>query len=117
MPFLAKHISIPPHLLLHLKRRIQCPLGMIFMRNGRSEQGKDAIAQGLRDIPFVAVHGVHHQLQSRIDNRSGLFGIESFDQCSRAFEIGKQRRDRLTLPLRQGRFADALGQMRGRVAG
>ena len=85
------------------------------MGNGRAEQGKDAIAQGLRDIAVIAMHGVHHQLQSGINNRSGFFRIEPFDQRRRAFEIGKQRGDRFALALRQGCGTDALGQMRGRV--
>ena len=67
------------------------------MGNRRAEQGKDAIAQRLRDIALIAMHGVHHELQGGINNRSGFFGIEPFDQRRRAFEIGKQGGDRLAL--------------------
>jgi alkanesulfonate monooxygenase SsuD/methylene tetrahydromethanopterin reductase-like flavin-dependent oxidoreductase (luciferase family) len=65
-----------------------------------AKQGKDAIAQGLRDIPLIAMHGVHHQLQSGINDRPRFFRIESFDQCSRTFEIGKERRDSFALAVR-----------------
>ena len=52
------------------------------------------------------MHGVHHELQSRVNNRPRFFGIESFNQGRGAFEIGKQRSDGLTFALRQGRRTD-----------
>ena len=61
------------------------------MGKRRAEQRKDAIAQGLGHIALIAMHGVHHQLQGGIDNRPCFFGIKSFDQRRRAFEIGKER--------------------------
>ena len=68
------------------------------------------------------MHGVHHQLQGGINNRSRFFGIESFNQRRRAFEIGKQGGDRLALAVcsatgfqRRLLGADALGQMGRRV--
>ena len=85
------------------------------MGQRRTEQGKDAIPQGLRDIALILMYGVHHELQGGINNRSRLFGIESFDQRRRAFEIGKQRRDRLALTLRQRDRTNAFGQMGRRV--
>ena len=57
------------------------------MGQRRAEQGKDAITQRLRHIAVVLMHRVHHQLQGRINNRSRFFGIESFNQRRRAFEI------------------------------
>jgi hypothetical protein len=69
------------------------------MRQRRAEQGKNAIAQRLRHIALIAMHGIHHQLQSRIDNCACLFGIEAFDQGRGAFEIGKERRDGLARAL------------------
>ena len=69
------------------------------------------------------MHGVHHELQGGINNRPRFFGVEAFNQCGRAFEISKQRRDRLALAVTgAARFQrrllgpDAFGQMRGRVA-
>jgi hypothetical protein len=100
MSFLPQRIGISSHLVLHAQGSIQCPLGMILMRKRRAEQGKDAIAQSLGDISVILMHGVHHELEGRIDDRSGLFGIEPFNQSGRAFEIGKQRRDRLALAVR-----------------
>jgi hypothetical protein len=43
------------------------------------------------------VDGLHHELQGGVNNGSGLFGVEPFDQRRGAFEIGKESRDRLAL--------------------
>ena len=78
---------------------------MILVGNRRTEQGKDAIAQGLRDIALIAMHGIHHELQCGINNRPGFFGIEPFNQRRRAFEVSKQGGD--GLPLTVGRLPRA----------
>jgi hypothetical protein len=43
------------------------------------------------------MHGVHHELQGRINNRPGFFGIKPFNEGGRAFEIGKESGDGLAL--------------------
>jgi hypothetical protein len=70
----------------------------------------------LRHIPLVAVYSVHHELQRGIYNRAGFFGIQTLDQCGRAFEVGKEGSNGLALTVRsatclQRRLfgADALG--------
>src|SRR5215510_3490579 len=72
---------------------------MIFMGKRRAKEGKDPVAQSLRHVTFIAVDCIHHELQSRVDNRAGLFGIEPFDERRRALEIGKQRGDGLALAI------------------
>ena len=49
---------------------------MIFMGQGRPEQGHNAIAQHLVHGPLVAVHGVHHACRAGIEELLGRFGIE-----------------------------------------
>ena len=53
---------------------------MVFVRNWGAEQGKDAIAQRLRDVTLITMHGIHHELQSWVNDRSCFFGIKSFNQ-------------------------------------
>ena len=77
------------------------------MGKRRAEQGKDAIAQRLRHITVIVMHRVHHELESGIDNRPRPFRIESFNQCRRTFEIGKQGRDGFTFTI-----GDATGLQR-----
>src|SRR2546425_12963048 len=67
---LSELVTIPPYLVLHAQGGIERPLGMVFMRYGCAEQGKNAITESLRHIALIAMNRVHHDLQSRIDNRA-----------------------------------------------
>src|SRR5882672_6453554 len=97
MTLLTESICISLHLLLHPQGGIEGTLRVVFMGNGCTEEGKDAVPQGLRHIPVIAMDGVHHELQSGIDDGTGIFGIESFNQRSRTFEVSKEGGDGLTL--------------------
>ena len=44
---------------------------VILMRNGRPEQGKDAVAGGLHDVASIVLGGIDHQFQCRIDDGAG----------------------------------------------
>src|SRR5207247_578231 len=57
----------------------------------------DAIAEGLGDIALVAMHRVHHQLESRVDNAAGFLRIEVFDEGSRVFDVSEESSDGLAL--------------------
>ena len=59
---LAQLLGITVTCLLHVQRRVQGTLGVIFMGNGRTKQRQNAVAHGLGDVALVAVHGVHHEL-------------------------------------------------------
>ena len=94
----APHLlSIALHGRLHGERGIAGPCGVILMRHGRPKQGHNAIAQHLVHGAFVAVHGLHHQVQGRVEEVSGRFRVEAGNQLRRAFDIGKQHRDLLAL--------------------
>ena len=71
----------------------------------------------LVDGALEAVHGVHHELQGRIEELLGGFGIEVADQLGGAFEVGKQHRHLLALAF-QGTAGrqDLLGEI-GRGVG
>jgi len=55
-------VGMLTHLLLHPERRIQRTLRMVFVRDRRTEQGKDPVAQRLGYIAVIAMHRIHHQL-------------------------------------------------------
>ncbi len=93
------------------------------MGNGRPKQRKDAVAQSLGDITFVAMDRIQHELKGGVNEAAGVFRVEAFNEGSGAFEVGKQRRDGLALA--GGRPTgfhgsvfgqDALGEMWGGVA-
>ncbi len=97
---LGEHLCrIPFEFLLHPQRCIERPLRMVLMRHRRAEQREDAITRGLHDVTVVAVDGIHHQRQRRIDDVARLLGVEFLHQFGRALEVGEQRRHRLALAL------------------
>ena len=96
----AQARRIARHLLLHAQRRVQTALSMIFVRDGRAEQREDSVAGGLHDVTVVAMDGVDHQLERRIDDCARLFGIEAFHQIHRALDVGEQRGHGLALAAR-----------------
>jgi hypothetical protein len=70
---------------------------MVLMCERRTKQGEDAVAGRLHDVTVVAMGGVDHQPQRRIDDRAGLFRVEVLHQLGRALDISEQRRHRLAL--------------------
>ena len=87
---------------LHGEGRVAGAQGVVFVGNRGPEQRHDAVAEHLVDGALEAVHGVHHQVESRIEELLGGFGIEAPDEFRRVFEIGKEHRDQLAFAF-QGR--------------
>ena len=48
---------------------------MILVSYRRTEQSKNAVAGGLRDVTAVALHRLHHQLECRVDNATSFLRI------------------------------------------
>ena len=82
---------------LHGQGRIAGPDGVILVGNRRPKEGHNAIAQHLVHGAFIAVHRVHHGVQSGIEELLGDFGVETADELQRVFEIRKQHGDLLAL--------------------
>src|SRR4029450_8539380 len=61
--------------LLHGQGRVTGPHGVILMGDRGAKQGHDAVAHDLVHGALVAVHGVHHALQDRVEELSGLLGV------------------------------------------
>lgn len=55
------------HRLLHAQRRVQRPLGMVLMGDGRAEDGQNPVAQRLHHIALVVMHGRHHRRHDGVD--------------------------------------------------
>ena len=85
---------------------------MILVRDGRAKQRHDAVAHHLVDRALIAVHGLHHALEHRVEELAGLFGIAVGQQLHRALEVGEQHGDLLALAFQGGLGGeDFLGQM------
>jgi hypothetical protein len=62
------------------------------------------------------VHGVHHALEHRVEERASLLRVAIGQQLHRALEVGEQHRHLLALARQRVSGAeDPLGQMPGRV--
>jgi hypothetical protein len=86
---------------------------VVFVGNGGSKQGHNAIAEHLVHRAFKAVHRLHHAVNGWVEELLGGFGIEAADEFRRVLEIGKQHRDLLAFAF-QGAFGgeDLLGEIR-----
>jgi hypothetical protein len=123
-PKLHSQAMRPPHRLtvaanslLHGQGRIARAHGMIFMGNGRAEQGHNPVAHHLVHRALEAVHGVHHQLNNRVQELLRGLGIEPLDQPGGVLEVGEEDGDLLALAF-QSSFGgeDFLGQIARGVA-
>src|SRR6266542_2806185 len=77
---------------------------MILMRQRRTKEGHNSVAQNMIHRAFVPMHFFHHVLDHSLKKFARFFGITVGEQLHRAFHIGKQHRDLLALA-----FERALG--------
>jgi hypothetical protein len=68
---------------------------MVLLRDRRAEQRENAVAGGLHHATVVALDGVGHQLERRVDDRTCFFRVEILLKFGGALDICEQRRDRL----------------------
>ena len=68
---------------------------MVFMGNGRTEEGHNAIPHHLVDGALVAVHGLDHALQHRVQKLPGLLRVAVRQQLHGPLQVRKQHRDLL----------------------
>jgi hypothetical protein len=85
---------------------------MVFMGNGRAEEGHNPIPHHLVDGALVAVHGLDHALQDRVQQLARLLGIAISQQLHRPLQVREQHRDLLAFAFQGGlRGQDLLGQV------
>ena len=104
------------HGLLHPERRVAGAHGVVLMGQRRAEEGHDAVAHHLVDRALVAVDGVHHALEHRVEELARLLGVAVGEQLHRALEVGEEDRDLLALAFEGGLGGeDLLGEVLGGV--
>jgi hypothetical protein len=116
-PDLRPNAMIAPHLLgvptdchLHVERGVACPHCVILVGEGGAEEGHDPVAHHLVHGALVAVDGLHHPFEHRIQKLSGLLRIPVGEQLHRAFQVGEQDGHLLAFPFQGGlRGEDAFG--------
>ena len=93
----AEVLGVAPHGVLHAERAEAGADGVVFVGDRRTEERHDPVAHDLVDGALVAVDGLHHQLEDRIENPAGLLRIAVGEQLHRALEVGEEHRDLLAL--------------------
>ena len=73
---------------------------MVLVRDRGPEERHDTVAHDLVDGPFVAMDGLHHPLEHRIQELPRLLGIAVGEELHRALEVGEEHRHLLALALR-----------------
>jgi hypothetical protein len=108
--------GIGAHRGLHGQGRVAGAQGVVFVGDGGTEQGHNAIAKHLVDSALEAVHGVHHVVDGGVEELLGGFRIKTTDEFRRVFKIGEQHRDLLALAF-EASFGgqDFLGQIWRRI--
>jgi hypothetical protein len=75
----AHLLGIAAHAVLHGQRRITGACGMVLVGDWRPEQRHDAVTKHLVHRALVAVYGLHHGVQGRVEDGAGLFRAEALD--------------------------------------
>src|SRR5690348_7094912 len=93
---LAKPLTIATHLILHCERGVARAQRVVLVRQRRTEQRHDAIAQNLVNGPLVFMNRIHHDAKNWINNSLSRLGIDAFQQLGRSEErrVGKEWRSR-----------------------
>ena len=89
---------------------------MILVRQRRAEQRHEAVAHDGVHGAFVAVHGLDHALEHRVEKLLHVLRVAVGDHLHRAFDVGEQHRDQLALAFQRGAGDENLvGDVLGRV--
>ena len=75
---------------LHGESRITGPQGVILVGQGRPKERHQTVAQHLVHGARVVVYGVHHTLESRVQELLGRFRIEGTNEGQGVGDIGKE---------------------------
>ena len=90
---------------------------MVLVGQRRAEERHDPVAHDLVDGALVAVDGLHHPLEDRVEELPRLLGVAVGQQLHRALQVGEEDRDLLALAFQGGLGGeDLLGEVLGRVA-
>ena len=113
----ASLLGIAADLLLHPEGGVARAHRVVLVGDGGAEQRHDAVAHDLVHRPLVAVNGLHHVFQNRVEDLSRLFGVAVGEQLHGPLEVGEEDGHLLSLPLEGSlRGEDAGGEVLRRVA-
>ena len=88
----AHRFCVLAHGRLHRQGGVAGAQGVIFVGQRSPKEGHNAVAQHLVHRALIAVHGLHHAVQSGVEELLGGFRVEVLNQLGRVLDIGKQHR-------------------------
>jgi hypothetical protein len=89
----GKRFVVLLHGLHHVQRGAKGEFGIIFVRNGRAENGHDAIANKFVDMAFVASDNLGQVAHAAVHETGDYFRIQLFAHGGEAADVGEQHRD------------------------
>ena len=87
------------HLLVHPQRGVGRAHRVVLVGHRRAEDGHDPVAEHLVHGALVAVDGLHHHRQHRIEHAPRVLRIAIGQELERALHVGEEHRDLLALAL------------------
>src|SRR5262249_39237509 len=98
--------------VLHPERGVTRAHGVILVGKRGSEERHDPVAHHLVDRALVAMDGLHHDLEDRIEDLARFLGIAVGEQLHGALQVGEEAGDLLALTIEGGpRGENALSQV------
>ena len=112
----AQLVRVAAQLLGEVQRRVTRTLRVVFMGDGRPEEGHDPIARELVDCALEAMHTLGQNREKAVHDAVPLLGINGAGELHRTMDICEEHRDQLALAF-ECRLArqDLVGEVRGRV--
>jgi len=110
---------VAPQFVVEIEGRVACALRVVFMGDGRAEQGHDPVAGELIDRSLEAMDPLAQYGEEAIHDVVKEFGVDLIRQLHRSLDVDEEHRHVLALSFERGASGeDALRQMaRGVVAG
>ena len=90
-------ITIAAQCRLHSQRGVTGAERMVLMGHRGTKERHDAIAEEVIHRAFIAMDGLHHEVEHRIETLSGFFWIEAFDERRGALHVSKHHGDLFAL--------------------
>ncbi len=113
---LADVLGVERDRVLHPERGIAGPGRVVLVRQRGPEERHDAVPEHLVDGPLVAVDGLHHELEDRVDDLPRFFRVPVRQQLHRALQVREEHRHVLALAFQRApRGEDLLREVPGRV--
>ena len=98
------------------ERRVAGADGVVLLGQWGAEERHDAVAHHLVHRALIAVHGLPHALQHRVQQLACLLRVALGEQLQRALEVREEHGDLLAFPLERAlRGQDLLDEVPGRV--